>query len=389
MAADSGPEVITDDEGLDDVIDSALKADRYALDTEFHRERTYFPKLALLQLAWEDELVLIDPLAIDVAPLADLLEGDGIAVLHAAAQDIEVLELATGTRPRVLFDTQIASGFIGMATPSLSNLHERLLDMHLPKGDRLTDWLQRPLTHDQLTYAASDVANLLEIHDILVEDLTGRGRLQWALDECEQFLNRARGRRPPEEAYLRIKEARNLKGKAAGVARMVAEWRELRAAEVDQPVRFVLSDLAVVGIAQSRPKTVEDLRRIRGVDDRHIRGDSGEELLLAVQAGTRLQIPKRANAQNELPRQLRPAISLIAAWIAQRARDLELDASLLATRADLEGLLRGDEGARLGEGWRQQLVGGPIGQVVAGEAALAFDPSGSLVLEERSGRSLS
>ncbi|MCP5027133.1 MAG: hypothetical protein GY929_12695 [Actinomycetia bacterium] len=387
--ADSGPEVITDEASLDDVIDSAIKADRYALDTEFHRERTYFPKLALLQLAWDDELVLIDPLAVDVAPLADLLEGDGLAVLHAAAQDIEVLELATGTRPRVLFDTQIAAGFIGMATPSLSNLHERLLDMNLPKGDRLTDWLQRPLTADQLSYAASDVANLLEIHDILVEDLTNRGRLQWALDECDQFLNRARGRRPPEEAYLRIKEARNLKGKAAGVARMVAEWRERRAAEIDQPVRFVLSDLAVVGIAQSRPSTVEDLRRIRGVDDRHVRGDSGEELMLAVKSGTKLQIPKRSNTQNELPRQLRPAISLIAAWIAQRARDLELDASLLATRADLEALLRGDQGARLAEGWRQQLVGGPIGQVVAGEAALAFDPSGSLVLEERSGRSLS
>ena len=154
------------------VVEQLLDQPRYALDTEFHRERTYWPKVALVQIAWPGELVLIDPLAVDLAPLRALMDSDALAVLHAAAQDLEVLELATGALPRRLFDTQIAAGFLGMSTPSLASLHERELGVQLPKGNRLTDWLERPLKSEQKEYAAADVERLLEIHDALLASST-------------------------------------------------------------------------------------------------------------------------------------------------------------------------------------------------------------------------
>ena len=231
---------IDTDAGLREALDQLEGEPRYALDTEFHRERTYWPKAALLQLAWPGHLILIDPLAVDLTPLAELMNSESLGVLHAASQDLEVLELACGASPRHLFDTQIAAGFLGMSTPSLAALHERELGVELPKGNRMTDWLERPLRPAQLDYAAADVDRLLEIHDLLTAQLNERGRLPWAEEEFSILLARDRGLRDPFEAWRKIKEARHLKGTALSVARTIAAWRERRAAEIDQPVRFVL-----------------------------------------------------------------------------------------------------------------------------------------------------
>ncbi|MEZ5262287.1 MAG: HRDC domain-containing protein [Acidimicrobiales bacterium] len=202
-------------------------------------------------------------------------------------------------------------------------------------------------------------------------------------------MARARGGRDPELAYLRIKEVRQLRGKALGVARAVAAWRERRAAQIDQPTRHVLPDLAVAGIAQRAPATLSELRKVRGVEDRHLRGVVGEELLAAVIAGASAPPPVRpANVRTEVPRELRAAVGLLSAWVAQLARDLELDATLLATRSDLEDFLRSDADARLAQGWRAELVGRQVRQLLEGAAALAFDGHGRLVLEARSHQAL-
>ena len=156
--------------------------------------------------------------------------------------------------------------------------------------------------------------------------------------------------------------------------------------ELDQPVRFVLSDLAVVGVAQRKPKTLDDLRRIRGVDERHAKGKVGEAILAAVEAGRGASVPKLGVPTYDLDRRLRPAVSLVAAWVSQLSRELEIETSLVATRADIEALLAGDPAARLSVGWRAELVGERIRQLVDGEAALAFDGSGNLVLEDRAPR---
>jgi len=376
--------VVETEEAFAGVVDALRAVDRYAVDTEFHRERTYFPRVALVQIAWQDEVVVVDPLAVSLAPLAEILEGEATAVMHAASQDLEVLDLACGTVPRRLFDTQLAAGFLGMSSPSLAALHERELGRRLPKGSRLTDWLERPLRKEQLDYAASDVAHLLEIHDRLVARLAARGRLAWAEHECEELRRRAQPRRSPDEAWRRIKEVRHLKGRQLAVAQAVAAWRERRAAEIDQPVRYVLSDLAIVAIAQSAPADVDALRSVRGLDERHARGEIGQQLLVAVAAGLQNPPPSRDDLPASEPsRTLRPAVALVSAWVSQLAKDLEIDPALLGTRADIEALVRNDPVSRMASGWRADVAGEPVRQLVEGRAALAFDGAGGLVLEPR------
>ncbi len=371
------------DEGLAEIVEQLLEVPAFGVDTEFHREKTYYPQLALVQLSWDDERALVDPLAIDLLPFAAALEGPATVVMHAASQDLEVLHRSCGVLPRELFDTQLAASFAGHSLPALSALVDRFYGVHLPKGDRLTDWLRRPLNDDQRSYAASDVEYLLGLQEKLTAELEERGRLDWALDECEALRRRGQVIRDPDEVWTRIKEARSLRGEAAGVARAVAAWRERRAAELDQPVRFILSDLAVVGIAQRRPKTTADLARIRGVDERHARGKVGEAIIAAVAQGRDQEVPRQAGSGYELDRKYRPAVALVAAWVSQLSRDLEIETSMVATRNDIEGLLAGDPDARLTRGWRAELVGERIRRLVEGEAALAFDGNGNLVLEDR------
>lgn len=379
--------LITDESDLTRFIETCVDVEAYAIDTEFHRERSYFPRVALLQINNGDEIALIDPLEVDAAPMKSLFESDAIAVLHAAGQDLEVFQHWVGLIPPRIFDTQLAAGFLGMSTPSLSALHDKLLRISLPKTSRLTDWLARPLSDDQLEYAASDVAHLLDLRDQLVEELESMGRLGWAEDEFEILRTHPRGRRDPDEAWRRIKAVRQLKGASFGAARAIAAWREGLAADLDQPVRFVLSDLALVGIAQRRPKTLDQLRSIRGVDDRLARNEQGEILLRLVEEGAELPPPARNRPQSREPRpDLRPAVALVAAWVGQLANELRIDPALLGTRADIEALVRGDADARLSQGWRAELAGEPIRRLMSGAAAVAFDGDGGLVLEARSGR---
>ncbi|MEX1218517.1 MAG: HRDC domain-containing protein [Acidimicrobiales bacterium] len=380
--------IVSTEEEFAEVVEQLRGQPMYALDTEFHRERTYFPKLALVQIAWPGDLVLVDPLAVDLTPFAEILETDSVAVLHAADQDLEILELVCGTIPKVLFDTQVAAGFLGLSTPSLTTIYERFIDFHVGKGDRLTDWLQRPLTDGQLHYAANDVARLLETRDRIVEQLQARGRLQWAEDECEIHRVRVRGQRNPDEVWRKIKEVRQLRGSARCVARSLAAWRERRAASLDIPVRYVLSDIALTGIAQRPPKNKKDLEKVRGFD-RGTRDEVVAEILAAVQLG--LDDPSPINDEvipGGVDKDLRPAIALLSAWVAQLARDLELDASILATRGDIEAFLRGDSDARLSHGWREELAGRPVRRLLEGGAAVAFAGNGELVIEERSRKPL-
>jgi ribonuclease D len=371
---------VADRADLKDVVKDALAEPRYALDTEFHRERSYYPKLALVQLAWRDQVALVDPLAADVRELVPLFEGPGLAVLHAAQQDLDVLTHACGSVPSRLADTQLVAGFLGYSTPSLSSLVSAELQLRLPKADRLTDWLRRPLTRDQWAYAASDVAHLFELYDRLSDELGSLGRLDWALSECEELRTRPVGPAAPDDAWLRIKDVRTLKRPARGVAKSVTAWRERRAARLDVPVRSVLPDLAVLAIAQRAPRSLADLKGCRGVDERHTRSGVADEILRAVDYGRDHPVDLPERDEEDLDRALRPAVTLVSAWVSQLARQQRIDTSLLATRSDLVALLRGDAEARLAHGWRAEVLGDDVKRLVAGEAALSFDGRGSLVL---------
>ena len=383
------PEPVVERRKLAAAVADAATADAYAIDTEFHRERTYYPRLALVQIAWHDQLAVIDPLAVPITPLAKLLDGDGLAVLHAAEQDLEVLLHECGTRPRRIFDTQIGAGFVGFNSPSLATLHERLLGVELAKEARLSDWFQRPLPDHMLAYAAADVERLLEISDILQKELHARGRLEWAAEECDLLLERADSGRSPEAAWLKIKEVRRMEGRPRARAQAVARWREEYASRQNQPVRHVLSDLGVAVVAQRMPKSVAQLREIRGVEPRNLRKGADKALVAFLDEirGAKLAIEPTSNPP-KLDPALKPAISLIASWAAQHAAESELDPALVATRSDIEALLRGDPDCRALKGWRADIIAAPVRQLLEGAAAVAFDGQGRLALEERSGRAI-
>ncbi len=361
---------------FDSIVQELLACDRYAIDTEFHRERTYFPALALVQLGWGDgNIALVDPLAVDLAPLKKLFESDVEAVFHAAQQDLDVLTHAVGSIPRQLFDTQIAGGFVGYGTPSLASLVNSELKISLAKGDRLTDWLRRPLTDAQKRYAAIDVAYLIEIQDRLMAKLADAGRTEWVTEACDELRKKGQSPVRPEDAWLRLKDARGLKGKGRGVARAVAQWRERRAMHLDVPVRQVLPDLAILGIAQRQPKTETELSQARGVDGRAQRGSTASEILAAVAEGLAGPVPEVPSGGDDVDRDLRPAVTLISAWVSQIAKSEGVDTAMLATRADLIALLSGDPAARLASGWRAELLGDDIQALVSGNASLTFVPS--------------
>jgi ribonuclease D len=368
-----GYDWVADRAHLAEVVDAIAGTDRYAIDTEFHRERTYFPALALVQLAWEDRIVLVDPTADDLTgELSRLFSLDTEAVFHAAQQDLDVLTHAVGAVPARLFDTQLAGGFVGYGTPSLVALLNAELGISPPKGDRLTDWLRRPLTEDQCRYAAVDVAHLLAVQDRLVAELDRRGRLPWVQDACEELRTRRTGVGDPGDAWLRLKDVRGLRPRARAVAQAVAEWRERRAMRLDVPVRQVLPDLAILGIAQRQPRTEDELAQARGVDGRVGRGQLAREILEAVTRGMDADPPEVPTGGDDLDRDLRPAVTLISAWVSQVARDQGIDTALLATRNDLVALLSDHPEARLAGGWRAELLGDDIRALVGGTAALTF-----------------
>jgi ribonuclease D len=380
---------VGDDADLRELIDELIAEPRYALDTEFHRERTYFPRVALIQVAWPGGIALVDPLAVSPERFTKLFDSDAVAVLHAAQQDLDVLGHAVGDVPRVIYDTQIAAGFIGYATPSLVELVRGELGQTPVKGDRLTDWLHRPLTADQQEYAAADVRYLLDLQDHIDAKLIARGRIAWAVEAFDELRSRPTSRTAPEDAWARLKDARTLRPRSRAVAQAVAAWREREAQALDIPVRQVLPDLAILGIAQRQPANLAELAQCRGVDERHRRGRIGAEIVEVVAAGKHAEPPRVGNGGDDLDRTLRPALTLVSAWISHVARSEQIDTALLATRSDLIALLAGDGDARLLHGWRAELVGDGIERLLGGSAGLTFDGSGGLRLidvVERPGR---
>ena len=367
---------IDTDQDLIAFTQEALTESHFYLDTEFHREKTYFPQLALVQIATSQRTVIIDPLMVDMKLLRPLFDGPGMCVLHAAQQDLDVMAQSCGYIPSRMLDTQLCAGFLGYSQPSLASLLQSYLKVIVPKGDRLTDWLRRPLTNDQLRYAASDVAYLEEMSTIIFRELEERGRMQWAIDACEELRTRPTGPNPPEDAWLRVKDVRTLKGRSRWVAQSIAEWRENRAMDLDLPPRHVLSDIAILGIAQKAPRTAEEMLQSRGVDNRHVNGQHGRDLLESVKLGVdrssegELSFPSHDG--DDLDKSMRPAATLVSAWVTELARQSDLDAGLLGTRKDINDLLSGAPHARMGEGWRAEIVGHDIEDLVAGRKALTF-----------------
>ena len=351
-----------------------------AVDTEFRREKTYYPRLALLQLGVNGLAFLVDPFQVDMTLLAPLFESNVEFVFHALEQDLDIIERACGVRAKVFFDTQIAAGFIGLSRPSLAHLADRLLGVELPKADRLSDWTQRPLTEAQKIYAASDVAHLLVMKAKISEELESAGRLAWALDEFEYVSSRRKEPTDPALAWQKIKECRSLKGNARKVAKSVAQWREERAIELDIPPRYLLSDLTVAAIAQLAPKTKQELLKVRGIDPRQINNGTDVSILEAVKAGLLLdKVPDIPHQNDDGIRGAGAVVSLCLAWLSQKCNDERFDPTIVGTREDVTQLLAGEKDSRLGTGWRYELIGRQLLEIKSAKLSLTGGPGGKIV----------
>jgi ribonuclease D len=363
-------EWIADQPRFEALVSELHGVEAYALDTEFHRERTYLPVLALVQIATPDGIALVDPLAVDIRPLRSLLESDAVCVMHAASQDLEILELECGVAPRNMFDTQIAALFCGYRISSLGKLLEGFLGLQLDKSSQLTDWTRRPLPRDDLRYAASDVAHLLPLRDELVDALDERGRLGWAEEEIERLRAKDRSAADPATLWWKLRGKSKLNGKARGVAQELARWRDEEARRSNRPARSVLSDMALLALAQRPAKHAGQLRGIRNFDAKRFKHT--DALLSAIRNGLDLprdevRLPPRQ--PSNLPN-VDGVISLCLAWLAQRASKEGLDMTVLGTREDVTKLVL-REASRLSAGWREELVGRELRGIIDGSLALS------------------
>lgn len=371
--------LVADNDRFAELVAELAEAEAYGLDAEFHGESSYYPRLAVLQVATPTRAAVVDATLVDVGPLRAVLEGPGLMVAHAGEQDLQVLLRATGAIPARMLDTQIAAGFLGFGSPSLLKLVSELLGIRLEKGARMSDWFKRPLTPEQITYAAADVLHLLDLRAVLEKRLAAAGRLEWAYEECE----RHRRVRQPDvtAAWWRVKGFRQLRGRSRGVAQELAAWREAAAMAADKPARRILADEALVLLAERPPRSSRDMPTSRFFDARRLSSETLDGLMAAVGHGLDLAPDAlRIPPDNDLPPHLQPLATLLSAWIAQQARDASIDGALVATRTDIETFLRKVPGSRLERGWRADLVGSTVGRIMAGEAAVAYDGNGRLVL---------
>lgn len=368
---------------------AASAAGRIALDTEFMGEGRYRTLLCLVQLAVPEEpeagerIMLVDPLQenVDWSPLARVLEDPAVqVVVHAGRQDIALLRRRLGCEVRNVFDTQVAAGFAGLgAQSSYEHLLSEMLGLRVAKTASFTRWDARPLSPEQLAYAREDVVHLLELAEELERRLESKGRLQWAHEECEP-LARSSDERDPQTILERLPRSNGLAAHARPVARELVEWRERTAARHDRPVQSVLGDAPLMEIARRRPKTRQDLERIRGVG---AQGRRADELIEAVRRGAQ-RPPETAPERSRGPASRPDDAALVAlseALLRARAREAGLAYELLAARADLQAIVAGEREGRPADvrtlrGWRRELVGAELLALLAGERTLAVEVNG-------------
>jgi ribonuclease D len=373
--------LVVDNPDLDQLVTEFCGADAYALDTEFHGEGRYYPRLAVIQLAGHGRVAVVDATAVDARSLERLFAGPGVAVTHAGSQDLEIIDRACGARPARVFDTQIAAGFLGYGSASLAALVVGFLGRRMDKRSQLSDWFQRPLSAEQIAYAEADVAHLLELRAVLETRLADLGRLEWAKEECERH---GTGRSPDiTTAWWRLKGAGQLKALARGRAQELAAWRERAARVADRPARNILPDDVIVTLAEEPPHSVADIPRSRLFDPRKLSRATVGELIAAAARGAALAPEDIRLPPDGLPPHLQGLAGLIAAWVQQQARDLSIDPALLATRRDIEALLQNEPDLRLRQGWRAEVIGAGVDRIASGRAAVAYDGAGALVLVDR------
>jgi ribonuclease D len=378
---------------LQALADGARETGRLALDTEFMGEGRYRTLLCLVQLAIPasspegeggdaaERILVLDPLPedFDGAALAEVLADPAIQVIvHAGRQDVALVRRRFGTEVRNVFDTQVAAGFAGLgAQSSYDSLLAEVLGLRVAKTASFTRWDARPLSAEQLAYAREDVVHLHELAAELERRLSELGRLQWAREECQR-LERSSDERDPDAIFARLPRLGTINASARPIARELVLWRERTAAHQNRPVQSVLGDAALVEIAKRRPVSRSELEKIRGVGAAS-GGRRAQDLLEAVERG-RVQPPDPPPPHERAPMPKpddAPLVALAEALLRARAREAGLAYELLAARADLQAIVaasragEGEADVRTLRGWRRELVGAELLELLAGRISLS------------------
>lgn len=366
---------------LEELCGRVRQAPRVALDTEFHTERTYAPRLMVVQLAFDDGAVIVDPLAVpDLRPLIDALS-DTIVVGHALTSDLKIFAERFEAVPPSVFDTQVAASFLGYGMQvSLADLVRDLEHVRLAKSQTVSDWSSRPFSARQVEYLVDDVAHLLPMYDKLTRRLEDAGRLTWALEECAGLGDIERYLADERRAYLRIPGAMRMNRRELGILNELVKLRDRVARERDLPLKYIIADDVVGGLATLRPKRPEDLDQLRRLDA-GTRRQLGRSIVEAVERG-------EAISEDELPRrperplgQSRDTLAaLMGVVVGEIARFNDLPQSLLVPRSTLERVAREipqtreafDELLELSH-WRMALVAEPLWRLLSGELRLGIE----------------
>lgn len=356
-------------------LERCKKSPYIAIDTEFLREKTYYPKLCLLQMGIENEIAIVDPFKIrNLTALADVLVDPSIVkIFHACSQDVEILYHETGVVPSPIFDTQIAAAVLGKTQQaSYSSLVSQYCDVNLPKKDSFTDWSQRPLSDSQIHYAADDVKYLPQIYYEMLAQLKRKNRLSWLEETFADLSKKEKYEIDPRFRYKKLKRVNQLNARQQAAAREFAAWRELQAQRLNIPRKWVVSDEQIVEACRREARTLDELYMVRGMKE-SLKTSDARKVLAALIAG--LDCP-----QSELP-DVRPKsknesnvdviLDVMNALVRMRAREHEIAPQTLAPQAELLKLARGHyDDSELMQGWRYTLVGKDLRTLLEGGFAL-------------------
>lgn len=370
------PELISSPNVLQHILSLARERGMVALDTEFVWTNTYYPRVGLVQAGISSaETWLIDvPALTDVSSLAEMMADPNIVkILHDATCDLTILHRLCGTLPQRIFDMRLAAGFCGLpATLSLANLAGELLDVHLPKTESRSDWLQRPLSPEQLQYATDDVRHMPDMYLDLHRRLETCGNLPWALEEMARYEHPDMYREtPPDETYRNIKGMGKLPPKHLAILREVTAWREITARRDDRTRSRILKDEHLIDIARRVPENLAELRRVKGLWRRTLK-QYADGILAAVRQGAATppdQWP-RLTASPIHSREIKDHADTLLAVIRKTAQEKGIDPTLVGPRRSVVSLIlaaaRGNlDGHPLLRGWRAELLGGTMEQVLA------------------------
>ncbi len=371
---------ITKTEDLAAFCAEAIKRPYVTVDTEFLRERTYYSKLCLVQLAYQDEAgadaVLVDPLAegLSLEPLYDLFRDAGVVkVFHAARQDLEIFFVDEGVIPAPLFDTQVAAMVCGFGDQvGYETLVRKIAQSSLDKSSRFTDWSRRPLTDAQKTYALADVTHLRDIYEHLSARLDKSGRKKWVTEEMAVLNDPATYQADPDTAWRRVKTRTN-SGRFLAIVRELARFREMHAQSRNIPRNRVFKDDALVELASTKPQSEKDLGRSRLLLREARRGDIAEGILTAIKTGVELPndaLPKPDKTREKL--QVNPAIAdMLRVLLKAKADQEDVAQKLIASSQDLDLLAAGERQVPALKGWRNEVFGRDALRLCNGEIALA------------------